>query len=123
LHRTPVNTSVIIRWQDREGRISPQMKDGDARETRSAAVGRNETSATNLALAPPVHGGDETDRPAPRDVGNQASKFFNTEKQGERTEVTEKDSMALRAVFDRALRGAPSFFSSVSWHVLPVSPC
>jgi hypothetical protein len=81
---------------------------------RSAAVGRNETSATNLALAPPVHGGDETDRPPPRDVGKQASKFFSTEKQGDGTEVTEQDSMALRAVFDRAVREAPRSFSSVS---------
>ena len=39
---------------------------------------------------------------------------FDTEKQGDGTEVTEKDSMALRAVLDRALREAPGSFSSVS---------
>jgi hypothetical protein len=70
---------------------------------------------TNHALAPTVDRGDAT---TVRDLATlaikQASKFFNTEKQGERTEVTEKDSMALRAVFDLALREAPSSFSSVS---------
>jgi len=82
--------------------------------THSAAVGRNQTRTPNLALAPRRHRGDETNRPAPRNVGNQASKFFSTEEQGECTEVTEKASMALRAVFDRALREAPSSFFSVS---------
>ena len=90
------------------------MKEGDGRNAHSAAVGRNQPSTTNLALASTVQGGDETNRPAPRDVGNQASKFFSTEEQGESTEVTEKDSMALRAMFDLTLREAPSFFSSVS---------
>ena len=55
-------------------------------------IGRNQTSATNFALAPTVHRGHETNRPAPHDVGNQASKFFNTEEQGDGTELTEKDS-------------------------------
>ena len=77
-------------------------------------IGRNQTRTTNLALAPTVRRGDETNRPAPRDVGNQASKSFSTEEQGDGTEVTEQDSMALRAVFDRAVREAPRSFSSVS---------
>jgi hypothetical protein len=51
--------------------------------THSAAVGRNQTRTPNLALAPRRHRGDETNRPAPRNVGNQASKFFSTEEQGE----------------------------------------
>jgi len=91
-------------------------------------IGRNQTGTTNLALAPSVHRGNETSRPAPRDVGNQASKFFSTEKQGDGTEVTEKgsmeqDSLALRAEFDPAVRETPRSFSSVSSHVLPASPC
>ena len=51
---------------------------------------------------------------------SKASKFFNTEKQGEGIENTEKDNMALRAVFDRTLREAPKSFSSVA--SVP-SPC
>ena len=74
-------------------------------------IGRNQTSLTNLALAPTVHRGDETNCPASRDVGSQASKFFSTEKQGDGTEVTEKDSMALRAVFDRAFARSAKFLS------------
>ena len=100
-----------------------KQKEGFNADSHSAAVGRNQTRTPNLALAPRRHRGDETNRPAPRNVGNQASKFFSTEEQGECTEVTEKASMALRAVFDRALREAPSSFFSVSSHVLAAPPC
>jgi len=113
---------------NRQAKRLPGQNPGGARFTQSRKhlarpIGRNQTGTTNLALAPTVHRGDATNRPAPRDVGNQASKFFSTEEQGEGTEVTEKDSIALRAAFDRALREAPGSFSSVSSHVLPAPPC
>ena len=60
-----------------------KQKEGFNADSHSAAVGRNQTRTPNLALAPRGHRGDETNRPAPRDVGNQASKFFSTEEQGE----------------------------------------
>ena len=60
-----------------------KQKEGFNADSHSAAVGRNQTRTPNLGLAARGHRGDETNRPAPRDVGNQASKFFSTEEQGE----------------------------------------
>ena len=51
------------------------------RRDRSAAVGRNQTSVTKRTLSGPVDGGCDTERPEPRHVRNQESRFFNAEKQ------------------------------------------
>jgi hypothetical protein len=51
------------------------------RRAHSAAVGRNQTSVTTRTLSGPVDGGCDTERPEPRHVRNQASRFFNAEKQ------------------------------------------
>ena len=49
-------------------------------------IGRNQTSATNRALLRPADAVRDTDRVVLRHIRSQASKFFNTEKQGGATE-------------------------------------
>jgi Domain of unknown function (DUF5615) len=85
-------------------------------------TGRNQTSATNRTLLRPADAVRDTDRVVLRHIRSQASKFFNTEKQGEPPRTTEKDSMALRAELDATPREAPNLASPWPSVGLPVSP-
>jgi len=73
----------------------------------SRRKGRPASAVAHSQPSWPAEGVHDTNRPGPRHVRNQASKFFNTEQQGAPRRATEKDSMALRAGFDRTPREAP----------------
>ena len=87
-------------------------------------IGRNQTSATNRALLRPADTVRDNDRVVlVTSAVKQASKSFNTEKQGGPLRTTEKDRMALRAELDATPREAPHLASPWSSVALPVSPC
>jgi len=106
---------------------------------RLAAAGRPERQRTRRDTVQPLAATEQARRtslwrrrwtegtkPTVRNLATVASKQagFSTRRSREKVRrFTEQANMALRAAFDRALREAPTSFSSVSSHVLPASPC
>ena len=60
-------------WQQRRSHAQACSGHAGTASTSVRPIGRIQTSPTNLALAPMVRHGYGTNRPAPRDVGKQAS--------------------------------------------------
>jgi hypothetical protein len=98
------------------GRAEPHASSGGWRaggsreEKRSAAVGRNQTSVRTRTLSGPVDGGSDTERPEPRHVRNQASRFFSAEKQEGEAQRTRRGRIfgaSRRVRSNRTLREAP----------------